>query len=246
MTRTPLIGISAYEMAVDFTHWRGIRSVLVPATYVYAVQRAGGRPLVLPPLDPGDDAEAAGDLLDVLDGVILIGGPDIEPGIYGQAPHPVCKDFHPERDRAEAALLAAALERDVPVLGVCRGMQLMNVVRGGDLHQHIPEVTDAFHKSVGEFARHEVAIEPGTRLARIAGSGRVTIHSSHHQAPVRLGAGLVPAARADDGTVEALEDPTLRFAIGVLWHPEEDEAGGDALFRELVGAARAYRLRRAA
>jgi gamma-glutamyl-gamma-aminobutyrate hydrolase PuuD len=131
-----------------------------------------------------------------------------------------------------------ALRRDMPVLGICRGMQLLNVALGGDLHQHLASAT---HKGPpGRYTFHEVDVEPGTRLSEVLREGTRT-HSCHHQAPDRLGSGLRRSARAEDGTVEAVELPAARFAVGVLWHPEEDEVRGAPLFRELVAQARTFR-----
>src|SRR5579862_2297970 len=175
----PLIGISAYRLPADFSHWRGVESVLVPAGYVEGVVRAGGLPLVLPPVD-----ERPEDALDVLDGLVLVGGADVNPAVYGQEPHPEALAFADERDRAELALLRGALARDLPLLGICRGMQLLNIAAGGDLHQHIPEITPdpAAHKAgPGKWARHEVSVAPGCRLADLIGD-RPTVVSAHHQA----------------------------------------------------------------
>jgi putative glutamine amidotransferase len=236
----PNVGISAYEMAVDFARWRGVPAVLVPAGYAHSVQRAGGRPLLVPPLD--DDVD---ELLDLLDAVLVIGGPDLNPALYGQEPHAESRDFHDARDRVETALLRGAMERDMPALGICRGMQLLNVVRGGDLDQHLADlVPDGdVHKQPGRFVRHPVETVAGSRVAGLVGP-RVEVHSSHHQAPARLGSGLRVSASAADGTVEAIEDPDARFTVGVLWHPEEDSADGAPLFAGLVEEARAYRARR--
>ena len=236
----PLIGISAYRLPADFSHWRGVDSVLVPAGYTDGVERAGGVPVVLPPI-----AERPQDALAALHGLVLVGGADINPAEYGEEPHPQALAFSDDRDRAELDLLRGALERDLPLLGICRGMQLLNIATGGDLHQHIPEITPdpATHKAgPGMWARHEVAVAPGCRLAELIGE-RATVVSAHHQAPLRIGEGLAVVAEADDGTVEALERPDRRFALGVLWHPEEDPVGGAPLFAELVAHARAYATR---
>lgn len=233
----PLIGISAYRLPADFSHWRGVESVLVPAGYSDGVVRAGGLPVVLPPID-----ERPEDALDVLHGLVLVGGADVNPAVYGAPVHPQALAFSDERDRAELALLRSALERDLPLLGICRGMQLLNIAAGGDLQQHIPDVIPdpALHKNgPGLWARHEVAIEPGCRLAELLGD-RAEVVSAHHQAPERIGEGLEVTARATDGTVEALELPGRRFALGVLWHPEEDPAGGAPLFAALVEQARSF------
>jgi putative glutamine amidotransferase len=234
----PLIGISAYELAADFSHWRAVESVLVPIGYPASVERAGGWPVVLPP----NDLDPAG-VLDALDGLVLVGGADINPSVYGHEPHPEALAFSDVRDRAELALLRGALERDMPLLGICRGMQLLNVAAGGDLHQHIPEITPdpAAHRGEpGTWTRHHVTVEAGCRLREMLGE-RLEVVSAHHQAPVEIGEDLVVTATADDGTVEAVEHPGKRFAVGVLWHPEEDAEGGAPLFRQLVTEARAYR-----
>jgi putative glutamine amidotransferase len=207
----------------------------VPAAYVRAVDRAGGRPLLIPPT--GDGIE---ETLDAVDGLLFSGGSDLDPELYDQEPHPATSGVVGERDRAELALLEAALARDMPVLAVCRGSQVLNIARGGDLVQHLPDVVgDEKHKHTpGTFADHDVTLEPGTRLAGLLGD-RAPVKSHHHQGIGRLGDGLQVAAYAEDGTVEAVEDPSQRFAFGVLWHPE---AGEDLrLFEELVEAAADYR-----
>jgi gamma-glutamyl-gamma-aminobutyrate hydrolase PuuD len=229
----PLIGITTYVVPARWSHWDA-EAALVPAAYVHAVQAAGGRPLLVPPSEDG-----VAETLDGLDGIIFSGGADLDPGLYGQDPHEETSGVAPERDSAEMALLAAALERDMPVLAICRGSQILNVARGGDLVQHLPEVVgDEKHKHTpGVFADHDVDLVPGSRVQRILGD-RAPVKSHHHQGFHTLGEGLREAARADDGTIEALEDPSRRFAVGVLWHPE---AGEDfALFAELVDEARAY------
>lgn len=234
----PLIGISGYDLPADFSHWREVPSVLVPSAYTASVERAGGWPVVVPPtdLDPAD-------VLDAVDGLVLVGGADINPAVYGHEPHPQALAFSDIRDRAELALLRGALERDMPTLGICRGMQLLNVAAGGDLHQHIPDLTpdpDTHRAGPGVWARHEVEIASGCRLSELLGS-RVEVVSAHHQAPVEIGRDLTVAATADDGTVEAIEHTSKRFCVGVLWHPEEDARHGAPLFAELVEQARSYR-----
>lgn len=235
----PLVGITTYITPVEYGDWQE-EAALVPADYLRAVERAGGRPLLVPPSD-----DVVDDTLDALDGVIFSGGSDLDPALYGQEAHPETKGFVAERDRAEFALLQAALARDMPVLAVCRGSQVLNVALGGDLVQHLPEVVgDDKHKELpGEFGEHDVDLEPGTRIGTLLGE-RAPVKSHHHQGFGRLGSGLREAARADDGTLEAIEDPSRRFALGVLWHPE---AGEDLrLFEALVEEARAYRRARLA
>jgi putative glutamine amidotransferase len=232
----PIIGITTYITSATFGHWTE-ESALVPADYVRAVERAGGRPLLVPPIEDGVE-----ETLDAVDGVIFSGGSDLDPATYGQEPHPETKGVVADRDRAELTLLEGALARDMPVLAVCRGSQVLNVARGGDLVQHLPELVghDDHKHTPGQYADHDVELEPETRLAELLGD-RAPVKSHHHQGFGRLGTGLREAARAEDGTIEAVEDPSHRFALGVLWHPE---AGEDMrLFEALVQAARDYRNR---
>jgi gamma-glutamyl-gamma-aminobutyrate hydrolase PuuD len=230
----PVVGITTYLTRATFGAWEE-ETALVPADYVRAIERAGGRALLVPPSE-----DAIEETLDALDGVIFSGGADLDPQLYGQEPHPETKGIQGERDRAELALLQAALARDMPVLAVCRGSQVLNVALGGDLVQHLPEVVgDEKHKHTpGVYADHDVDVDPDTRLGALIGD-RAPVKSHHHQGFGRLGEGLRESARADDGTPEALEDPSRRFALGVLWHPE---AGEDMrLFEALVEESRAYR-----
>jgi putative glutamine amidotransferase len=230
----PLIGITTYITSARFGSWEEVTS-LVPQDYVRAIEHAGGRPLLVPPSEEGIE-----ETLDAFDGVIFSGGSDLDPEMYGQEAHPETYGIVEERDRAELALLEAALARDMPVLAICRGSQVLNVALGGDLVQHLPDIVgDQKHKHTpGEYADHEVDVHPETRLGSLLGQ-RAPVKSHHHQGFGRLGEGLQEAARADDGTVEALEDPSRRFTIGVLWHPE---AGDDLrLFEELVAEAERYR-----
>jgi putative glutamine amidotransferase len=213
-------------------------AALVPAQYVRAVEEAGGRALLVPP-----SAEGLEETLEVVDGLIFSGGSDLDPETYGQETHEQTFGVVQERDDAELALLSAALERDMPVLAICRGSQVLNVALGGDLVQHLPDVVgDEKHKHTpGVFADHDVDVHPDTRLGSLIGD-RAPVKSHHHQGFGKLGDGLVEAARADDGTIEAVEDPSRRFALGVLWHPE---AGEDMrLFEELVREAAEYRVNR--
>jgi putative glutamine amidotransferase len=229
----PLIGITTYITSARFGSWEEVTS-LVPQDYVRAIEHAGGRPLLVPPSE-----NAIEETLDAFDGVIFSGGSDLDPEMYGQEAHPETYGIVEQRDRAELALLEAALARDMPVLAICRGSQVLNVALGGDLVQHLPDVVgDEKHKHTpGEYADHEVEVHPETRLGSLLGE-RAPVKSHHHQGFGRIGSGLREAARADDGTVEALEDPTRRFTIGVLWHPE---AGEDMrLFQELVTEAERY------
>ena len=231
----PLIGITAYaEPEVRWGVWK-TPAALIPLAYVHAIEGAGGRPLLVPPSEEGIE-----ETLDALDGLLFSGGSDLDPALYGQDAHAETNGIRPERDRGELALLTAALERDLPVLAVCRGSQVLNVARGGNLVQHLPElVGDEKHKHTpGVFADHEIDVQAGSKVGQLLGQ-RAPVKSHHHQGFGRLGDGLVASAWAEDGTLEALEDPSRRFAVGVLWHPEEGEDA--ALFEALVEEARAYR-----
>jgi gamma-glutamyl-gamma-aminobutyrate hydrolase PuuD len=231
--RRPVIGITTYLVPARFGSW-DLDCALIPTDYVRGVERGGGRALLVPPTGVGVE-----ETLEALDGIVFSGGADIDPERYGASPDPATSGIERFRDDYEFQLLERALERDMPVLGICRGSQVLNVGLGGDLVQHLPDVSDETHKDTpGEFVDHEVDLERGTRVCGLLGR-RAPVKSHHHQGFGRLGAGLVASARADDGTVEAVEDPERRFAIGVLWHPE---AGEDtALFAALVEEARAYR-----
>jgi gamma-glutamyl-gamma-aminobutyrate hydrolase PuuD len=238
----PVIGLSAYCELARWGVWEE-RATLTPHDYVEAVAGAGGVPVVLPPV-PG--VESA---LDRLDGLIIIGGPDVEPGRYGQQPGPFTTVVRPERDAAEAALLRAALEAGTPLLGICRGMQLLNVVLGGTLIQHLPDVVghDGHSPMPGAMGEHAVRVAPASKLASALGGhevpvGALCVPTHHHQGIDKLGDGLVASAWADDGLIEAIELDDAdgeaggrRFVIAVQWHPE---AGTDpSLFRALIAAA---------
>ncbi len=230
----PVIGITAYSARAVWGAWEG-DAVLLPRPYVDAVARAGAAPLVLPPLP-----EVIGPVLPRLDALIVSGGPDVEPVRYGQRRGEHTQPPNHERDASELSLLADAIADGLPVLGICRGMQLLNVLRGGTLHQHLPEVVgSALHAPErGVYARHSVTVQAGSRLAEVLGRTQIDeVPTYHHQGIDRVGAGLVPVAWAEDGTIEALEDPTLPFCLGVQWHPE---VGDDpALFEAFAVAARA-------
>jgi gamma-glutamyl-gamma-aminobutyrate hydrolase PuuD len=233
----PLIGITTYAQEASWGVWR-LPAALIPLDYVDAVERAGGRPVLIPPSEDG-----VGETLDALDGIVFSGGADVEPSRYGADPHPETDAPQERRDAGEMALLEAALHRDMPTLAICRGFQLLNVARGGNLVQHLPDdVGSDEHKRIpGVFAQHPVQVRDGSRLAAMVG-GRSDVTSHHHQGIGLVGEGLVETAWADDGTLEAVEDPTLRFAVGVQWHPEAGE--DEALFEGLVREARAYRASR--
>jgi gamma-glutamyl-gamma-aminobutyrate hydrolase PuuD len=224
----PLIGITTYVEPASWSHWH-LEAALIPYDYVRAVERAGGRAVLIPPDDDGIE-----EVLDALDGLIFCGGNDLTPESYGAEADPTTNGTNPARDRGELALLKAALERDLPVLAICRGVEVLNVVRGGDLVQHLPDVVGhEEHRAVaGEFSDHPVRVDPSSRIESVRG----VVKSHHHQGLGRLGEGLREVAWAEDGIVEAVEDPGKPFVVGVLWHPE---AGEDLqLFEQLVEAAR--------
>jgi putative glutamine amidotransferase len=234
----PLIGITSYAEEIRWGVWTE-DAALVPLAYVRAVEHAGGRPLVVPPSKDGLE-----ETLDALDGVIFSGGGDLDPELYGAEPHDETDEPRTERDAAELRLLEAALDRDMPVLAICRGSQLLNVARGGDLEQHLPETIghEQHRHEPGSFSDHDVTVAANSRLGGLLGD-RAPVKSHHHQGYGRIGSGLEEVAWAEDGVVEGLEDADKRFALGVLWHPEE---GDDfALFQGLVEEARRYREERA-
>ena len=218
MTR-PVIGICS---AVETARWAAWEVVvnLSPRNYSLSVNRAGGMALILPP----DDvlAEGPDEVLDMLDGLILAGGSDIDPAAYGAQQHPETGTTWPERDRFELGLGTRALERDMPVLGVCRGMEMLNVIQGGTLIQHLDDLSLHRH-TPGVFSDHSVRLDPGSLAARVVGAEHTEVKSAHHQGLDQLGEGVVASGWADDGLVEAIELPDRAFAVGVLWHPEEDE-----------------------
>jgi len=233
----PLIGLSAYCEQARWGVWDN-QAMVLPRRYADRVSAAGGIPVLLPPVPGIEDAVGR------LDGLLLSGGGDIDPARYSAQSAPQTGSVREERDTAEFAMLAAAMSLRLPVLGICRGLQIINVARGGSLHQHLPDVVghDGHAPVPGAFGAHPVHVAPGSRLAAILGHDEVDVPIStpthHHQAADRLGDGLTATAWATDGTIEAFElDPAQSpFVLAVQWHPE---AGDDpSLFRALVGAAR--------
>jgi putative glutamine amidotransferase len=215
----PVVGVCAAVEQIRWGAW-DVEANLLPRTYTDAIQAAGGMGLLLPSDDAA--AEAPGQLLALLDALVLAGGSDIDPAAYGAKPDPETGPTTPERDRFELALAHGALERDMPLLGICRGMEMLNVARGGTLEQHI-ERLDLHRHTLGVFGDHEVRLEPGSLAARAVGAERATVKSHHHQGVGELGEGLVASGWSlPDEQVEAVEMPERHFALGVLWHPEED------------------------
>jgi putative glutamine amidotransferase len=230
----PIIGLSTYREEAAWGVWHR-RADLLPTQYAVAVEATGGVPVLLPPLtQPGAaDAVAAR-----LDGLVISGGADVDPGRYAEPAHPRTTGWRPERDAWESALLDAAEAIGLPVLGVCRGMQVMAVHAGGALHQHVPDLVDHEGHSPGgdEFGAVDVVTTAGTRVAGLVGE-RLTVNCHHHQS-VRTHPGYDAVAHAGDGTLEAIETPGDRFCVGVQWHPET--AADVGLLGGLVRAAAAY------
>jgi putative glutamine amidotransferase len=211
-----------HEMALGLTYLRGLEA-------------AGGLPVVMPPM-PEDAIEP---LLDRFDGICLSGGPDLDPEAYGARPHPELGPTEPDLDHLELAVARRADAREMPILAICRGTQTLNVVRGGTLHQHLPELTSEIQhrqRLPSDQASHTVEIEPESRLAEVLGATELDVNSFHHQAIERLGEGLRVSATAPDGTIEGIEDPEREFLIGVQWHAETlvQRPYEAALFRRFV------------
>jgi putative glutamine amidotransferase len=221
----PLIGVCAAVEPASFGVWKNEPAVLLPLSYSRAIHGAGGMMAMLPP--DRRSSEDPGELLDRIDALILGGGADIDPETQGVEAHPETIGSNPDRDRFEISLALGALERGLPLLGVCRGMQIMNVARGGTLHQHLPEHLghEQHRPTPGEWAQHEVRLAPGSLAARAAGGERLTIRSHHHQGIETVGEGFEQTGWAtEDDIVEAIESPDGSYVLGVLWHPEEDVA----------------------
>jgi putative glutamine amidotransferase len=219
----PVIGICTSVEHVSWGAWMLVANVS-PRSYALAVQAAGGMALLLAPDDAV--AERPGEMLDLLDGLMLAGGSDIDPAAYGAQPHPETKGSWPERDRFELALSHGALERDMPVLGICRGMELLNVACGGTLVQHLPDAigSQRHRHTPGMFNDHEVRLADGSLAARAVGATSSAVKSHHHQGVGELGGNVtVSGWSVEDDLIEAIELPGKAYALGVLWHPEEDE-----------------------
>ncbi|NII69813.1 gamma-glutamyl-gamma-aminobutyrate hydrolase family protein [Microbacterium ulmi] len=236
--RRPVIGLTTYLEQARQGVW-DVRAAFLPQQYFTSVTDAGGIAVLLPPQpSPDQTAEA---VLDGLDGLILTGGLDVQPELYGAQRHPLTDPARPDRDEWELALFRGAERRRMPVLAICRGLQLVNVARGGTLHQHLPEAlgTERYRLGGGVFATNTVEIAAGTALAGLLGAGEFDVHSYHHQGVDRLGDGLVATAQTDDGLVQAFESDGDSYLVGVQWHPEEN-ADDKRLFEGIVAEAATY------
>ena len=227
----PVIGLTTYREDAAWGVWQQPADVL-PAAYAAAIAAAGGVPVLLPP-GLGDEAAAA--VVGRLDALVISGGADVSPAAYGAAAHPRTAGWRDDRDQWELALLTAADEQGLPVLGVCRGMQVMAVHAGGALDQHLPDLVDHEQHSPGgdAYGEIDVATVPGSRVAELVGA-RLRVNCHHHQG-VQTHPGYLPSAHAADGTLEAIELPGERFCVAVQWHPETAADAG--LLAGLVGAA---------
>lgn len=240
---TPTIGITTYHANADWRGWSE-EGALLPWTYVTSIRDNGGRPVLLP---PGGDAAEAEATVAVLDGVVIAGGGDIDPAIYGAPRHPRTEVTAPDRDAWELAVAEAAIRMSVPLLGICRGMQLLNVACGGTLHQHVPDLVGhmAHSGTPAGFGMHRVRVTSGRTVLRILPGGEYfVVPTHHHQAVDKLGDGLAAVGWADDGIIEAVEGISPHdFIVGVQWHPEQ---GDDSrLFTALVAAAEIHYAERA-
>ncbi len=234
-SRAPIVGVSTYRESAGFVGWH-LEVALLPTSYIDSLHGVGAAPILLPSLEGLHDA-----YLDRIDALVLSGGSDIDPAFYGHDLHPMGGSPRRLRDKFELELLAGALERKMPVLAICRGLQILNVQRGGTLHQHLPEIVGNHdHDSVpGGFGTHKVTIKSPSTISKIIHEQTIEVPAHHHQAIASLGRDLAVTATSDDGVIEAVEDPSYGFLVAVQWHPE---VGQDkSLFAALAEAAMAPR-----
>ncbi len=239
MISKPLIGLTTYLQRAQTGVW-DVQAAFLPEVYFGAIERAGGIPVLLPP-QPIEGGVAA-QVMARLDGLIITGGLDVEASRYGAEAHEKADPPSRLRDDWDDALLTAAIEGEVPFLAICRGIQVLNVNRGGTLLQHLPEVVgdDRYSGEQGVFAENTVEVEDGSQVASIIGAGAHEVKSYHHQAIDAVGDGLSVAAHSGGGVIQAVELEGVPFGVGVQWHPEQDAVDDARLFESLVGAARTY------
>ncbi|WP_341954198.1 gamma-glutamyl-gamma-aminobutyrate hydrolase family protein [Salinibacterium sp. TMP30] len=237
----PVIGLTSYLEQAQTGVW-DLPASFLPKIYFEAVTDAGGIAVLLPPQPV--DSEIASSIIQGLDGLILTGGKDVDPARYGQEAHPTTDVPRKDRDAFEDALVRAAIEQNVPFLGICRGAQVLNVVLGGTIIQHLPDVIGSSRYSAGggTFLVNDVAVERDTTLSSLlGGDDSVAVKSYHHQAIDTLADGLIVSGRSDDGVIQAVELPSVDFGVAVQWHPEEDAKQDLRLFDGVVKAAARYR-----
>ncbi len=235
-SQAPVIGLTTYLEQAQTGVW-DVQAAFLPKIYFEAITRVGGIAVLLPP-QPAS-AEIAERVLDGLDGLIITGGKDVDPARYGQEPHPTTDTPRTDRDAWEDALLSAAIRRELPFLGICRGAQMLNTTLGGTLHQHLPEVigTEKYQLGGGKFSQIDVTVDPDSEVGRLVGPQPLAVAVYHHQAIDTVGEGLRVTARSDDGVIQAVELTGVPFGVAVQWHPEQ--TGEDLrLFAGLVEAAR--------
>ncbi|MEC7720642.1 MAG: gamma-glutamyl-gamma-aminobutyrate hydrolase family protein [Candidatus Thermoplasmatota archaeon] len=226
----PVIGVTCFCRDTVYGNWHRHAAIL-PSAYISMIERAGGAPLIIPPA--GDMTQ----ILDLIDGLVVSGGPDLCPSSYGEEPGTMTVEFYPDQDETEMGLIREAISRDMPFLGVCRGMQILSVMHGGRLHQHLD--TTPGHEDHGGYdgveTEHGVSVTEGSLLARLMGTS-IKANSTHHQGVADAGDLEVTGTADHDGLIEAVERPDRKFCLGVQWHPER--AGHDVLYSGLVEAAR--------
>ncbi|MGV8857675.1 gamma-glutamyl-gamma-aminobutyrate hydrolase family protein [Rhodoglobus sp.] len=245
-TKRPLIGLTSYLEQAQTGVW-DLPASFLPKIYFEAVTDAGGIAVLLPPQPV--DSEIAASIIQSLDGLILTGGKDVDAARYGQEAHPTADVPRKDRDAFEDALLRAAIEQNVPFLGICRGAQMLNVTLGGTIIQHLPDVigTSRYSAGGGVFLVNDVAVEHDTILSSLlGGDDSVAVKSYHHQAIDTLADGLIVSGRGDDGVIQAVELPSVDFGVAVQWHPEEDAKQDLRLFEGVVAAAARHRVQRLA
>ena len=228
----PLIGVTCCIRESKFAKWT-MDAAILPSTYTSAIERAGGIALLIPP------STFSTSVMDKINGIVIAGGPDINPSEYHEEPYTNTAVYYPEQDASERALIQEALDRNMPMLCVCRGMQLLSVIHGGHLHQHLDDTLDYVgHGSYdGHSSEHVVTTNEGSKIYSLMGP-KVTVNSTHHQGVSDAGSLIVTANAEHDGLIEAVERPDLKFCMGVQWHPERIGKNHDILYSELVKSAR--------